>query len=134
MANELRLLADQESRGGGGVYRFSPGSVRRAFNAGWSREDVQTWIEQHSRTGVPQPLAYLVDDVARRHGNTVCIHLRKAINGRSADGVTNNFIGAKVGDEHIAGGIKGRASWVRPYGPLVYKAARCGEHLHSVVA
>lgn len=69
MATELRLLADQESRGGGGVFRFSAGSVRRAFDAGWTRDAVQTWIEHHSSTGVPQPLAYLVDDVARRHGS-----------------------------------------------------------------
>ncbi|MEU8516335.1 helicase-associated domain-containing protein, partial [Kitasatospora sp. NPDC048722] len=25
-------------------------------------------LEQHSRTPVPQPLTYLIDDVARRHG------------------------------------------------------------------
>jgi hypothetical protein len=69
VAAELRMLADQESRGGGGVYRFSANSLRRAFNLGWSAEDVQLWLEQHSRTGVPQPLRYLVGDVARRHGS-----------------------------------------------------------------
>ncbi len=68
VAAELRLLADQESRGGGGVFRFSAGSVRRAFDAGWSSAEVHGWLERHSSTGIPQPLAYLVDDVARRHG------------------------------------------------------------------
>ena len=29
--------------------------------------DVRRWLERHSTTGVPQPLAYLIDDVARRH-------------------------------------------------------------------
>ncbi len=33
VAGELRLLADQESRGAGGVYRFSPASLRRARRA-----------------------------------------------------------------------------------------------------
>jgi hypothetical protein len=66
---ELRLLADQESRGGGGVFRFSPASVRRAFDAGWSSAEIHRWLERHSTTGVPQPLSYLVDDVARRHGS-----------------------------------------------------------------
>lgn len=68
VAAELYLLADQESRGGGGVYRFSAGSVRRAFDFGWSAVEIHDWLERHSSTGIPQPLAYLVDDVARRHG------------------------------------------------------------------
>ena len=67
VAAELRVLADQESRGGGGVYRFSANSLRRAFDLGWSAEDVQLWLEQRSTTGVPQPLRYLVGDVARGH-------------------------------------------------------------------
>jgi Helicase conserved C-terminal domain len=69
VAAELRILADQESRGGAGVYRFSATSLRRAFDRGWSAADVQFWLEQHSTTDVPQPLRYLVDDVGRRHGS-----------------------------------------------------------------
>ncbi len=69
IASELRLLADQESRGGGGVYRFSAASLRRGFDAGWSSAEVHAWLEQHSTTGVPQPLAYLIDDVARQYGS-----------------------------------------------------------------
>lgn len=69
VADELRLLADQESRGGGGVFRFSPTSLRRAFDAGWSQAEVEEWLHRHSTTGVPQPLAYLVADVGRRHGS-----------------------------------------------------------------
>lgn len=69
VADELRLLADQESRGGGGVYRFSDRSLRRAFDVGWSAVEVHTWLAEHSSTPVPQPLTYLVDDVARRHGS-----------------------------------------------------------------
>jgi Helicase conserved C-terminal domain len=69
VAAELRVLADQESRGGGGVYRFSTTSLRRAFDMGWSAKDVQLWLERHSTTDVPQPLRYLVGDVARHHGS-----------------------------------------------------------------
>jgi Helicase conserved C-terminal domain len=68
-ASELRILADQESRGGAGVYRFSAVSLRRAFDQGWSATEVQQWLERHSTTGVPQPLVYLIDDVGRRHGS-----------------------------------------------------------------
>ena len=53
VAGELRLLADQESRGGGGVYRFSDTSLRRAFDAGWSAVEVHDWIARHSTTAVP---------------------------------------------------------------------------------
>ena len=69
VAAELRLLADQESRGAAGVFRFSAGSLRRAYDRGWSAADVHRWLTRHSATGVPQPLAYLVDDSARRHGS-----------------------------------------------------------------
>lgn len=69
LARDLRLLADQESRGGAAVFRFSGASLRRAFDAGWSAADVRRWLDHHATTAVPQPLAYLVDDVARQHGS-----------------------------------------------------------------
>lgn len=69
IARDLRLLADQESRGGGGVFRFSATALRRAFDLGWSSTEIQAWLERHSSTGVPQPLSYLVDDVARQYGS-----------------------------------------------------------------
>ena len=69
VAAELRLLADQESRGAGGVYRFSPTSLRRAYDRGWTAAEVHDWLTRHSATGVPQPLAYLVGDVGRQHGS-----------------------------------------------------------------
>ncbi len=68
LAEAMELLADVESRGGATVYRFSPASVRRAMDAGRSAADVLALLERHSATPVPQPLAYLVTDAARRHG------------------------------------------------------------------
>ncbi|MFI0260339.1 helicase-associated domain-containing protein [Streptomyces sp. NPDC017056] len=68
LADALGMLADVESKGGATVYRFTPGSVRRALDAGRSAAELQTFLTEHSRTPVPQPLAYLIDDVARRHG------------------------------------------------------------------
>jgi hypothetical protein len=69
LARELRLLADQESRGGAAVFRFSGPSLRRAFDAGWSAVDVHRWLAHHATTEPPQPLAYLIDDIARQHGS-----------------------------------------------------------------
>ncbi|MFJ9429465.1 helicase-associated domain-containing protein [Streptomyces sp. NPDC101490] len=69
LADALAVLADVESKGGATVYRFTPGSVRRALDAGRSASDLHEFLRAHSRTPVPQPLSYLVDDVARRHGH-----------------------------------------------------------------
>ncbi|MGW2224367.1 helicase-associated domain-containing protein [Streptomyces formicae] len=69
LADALAVLADVESKGGATVYRFTPGSVRRALDSGQSASDLHTFLTAHSRTPVPQPLAYLIDDVARRHGH-----------------------------------------------------------------
>ncbi|MFJ9347184.1 helicase-associated domain-containing protein [Streptomyces sp. NPDC101237] len=69
LADALGVLADVESKGGATVYRFTPASVRRALDAGRTATDLHAFLTAHSRTPVPQPLAYLVDDVARRHGH-----------------------------------------------------------------
>jgi hypothetical protein len=67
-ARDLHLLADVESRGQATVYRFTPSSVRRAFDAGWAAHEVHAFLDAVSRTPVPQPLSYLVDDAARTFG------------------------------------------------------------------
>jgi hypothetical protein len=67
-ARDLHLMADVESRGQATVYRFTPSSVRRAFDAGWAAHEVHAFLEKVSRTPVPQPLTYLVDDAARTFG------------------------------------------------------------------
>ncbi|MFE9098773.1 helicase-associated domain-containing protein [Streptomyces sp. NPDC007264] len=69
LADMLDVLADVESKGGATVYRFTPATVRRALDAGRTASDLHAFLATHSRTPVPQPLAYLIDDVARRHGH-----------------------------------------------------------------
>lgn len=68
LARRLAVTADVESRGGATVYRFREGSLRRAFDSGWSSAEVHAFLSGASRTPVPQALTYLVDDVARRFG------------------------------------------------------------------
>lgn len=68
LAATLGVLAEVESKGGATVYRFTPASVRRALDAGRAASDLHAFLAEHSRTPVPQPLAYLIDDVARKHG------------------------------------------------------------------
>lgn len=70
LATFMRLAADVESRGVATVFRFTDGSVRRALDAGWSSAEILDTVRRASRTGLPQPLEYLIADVARRHGQT----------------------------------------------------------------
>ena len=62
------LLAEVESTGGATVYRFSESTVRRALDAGRSAPRTSWPARGAVAHPVPQPLEYLVTDVARRHG------------------------------------------------------------------
>jgi hypothetical protein len=98
VARSMAVLADVESRGGATVYRFTASSLRRALDTGWTRAEVHAFLVKHSRTPVPQPLGYLVDDIARRHG-----HLRvgsAAVYLRSED---PRELDALVADRSLAG-------------------------------
>ena len=66
----MQLVANVESRGGATVYRFTESSVRRTLDSGLSTTELTEQIRTASRTPVPQPLEYLIGDVARRHGQT----------------------------------------------------------------
>ena len=68
LATRLAAAAEVESAGSATVYRVTPDSLRRAFDSGASTAELHALFEQHSVTGVPQALSYLIDDVARRHG------------------------------------------------------------------
>ncbi len=64
----LDSAADREGRGGAITWRFTPGSVRRAFDDGATAEALLAELAAVSHAELPQPLRYLVADVARQHG------------------------------------------------------------------
>ncbi|GLW10644.1 hypothetical protein Misp01_57720 [Microtetraspora sp. NBRC 13810] len=68
LAELLDRAADRESRGAASasVWRFSPASVRRALDAGHTPEELLADLAEVGT--IPQPLSYLMHDVARRHG------------------------------------------------------------------
>lgn len=66
----MHQAAEVESRGAATVYRFTPTSIRTVLDAGADADDVLARLRRVSRTPLPQPLEYLVGDVARRHGQT----------------------------------------------------------------
>ncbi|WP_420112979.1 helicase-associated domain-containing protein [Pseudactinotalea sp.] len=67
LARLLEACADVDSRGAALTVRFTGASISRAFEAGWSQDDLLTQLQRASRTPLPQPLEYLVRDVARRY-------------------------------------------------------------------
>ncbi|OZM82146.1 helicase-associated domain-containing protein [Pseudonocardia sp. MH-G8] len=78
----VRLLdaaADAESRDTASVWRFTAQSVRRALDHGHSADALLAELTEAAENPLPQPLEYLVRDVARRHGRvqvhtiTTCI-------------------------------------------------------------
>lgn len=68
LADELVTVAAVESAGAAMVYRVSEQSVRHALDTGRTAEGLQTFFRTNSKTPVPQGLEYLINDVARRHG------------------------------------------------------------------
>lgn len=76
LADLLDTAADRESGGGAVTWRFSAGTVRRALDIGWQSDELVAALRERAVGGsLPQPLAYLVADVARRHG---AIRVREA--------------------------------------------------------
>lgn len=65
----LDAAAEVESRGGALTVRFTPRSVRDALENGLAAEALLADLRSHSRTPLPQPLEYLVTDVARRNAS-----------------------------------------------------------------
>ena len=68
VAQEMALLADVESRGGATVFRFSDATIRRALDHGKTGDDITKFLKATSKTPMPQPLEYLIADVAKKHG------------------------------------------------------------------
>ncbi len=69
-----RSLGEMTERVGGvadarGIgHRFTEASVRQAFDRGWTAQSINSFLTEHALAGIPQPLEYLIADVARRYG------------------------------------------------------------------
>jgi hypothetical protein len=69
LAELLDGAAGQESRGTASIWRFSAASVRRAFDAGHTADGLAGALRLVADGPLPQPLEYLISDVARLHGS-----------------------------------------------------------------
>ena len=68
ISQQLAIMADIESRGGATVYRFSEATIRRALDHGKTGDEIKAFLIKTSKTPMPQPLEYLIADVAKKHG------------------------------------------------------------------
>lgn len=64
----LHTTTDVESRGGATTHRFSERSLRRALDAGHPASEVRERVAAASATGLPQPVEFLLREVAAGHG------------------------------------------------------------------
>ncbi|RAX21229.1 hypothetical protein DRB06_06890 [Actinomyces sp. Z5] len=64
----LERSSEVESRGGALTVRFTPQSVRRALDSGWSATELTQALSRFSPTPLPSALTVLIADAARRHG------------------------------------------------------------------
>lgn len=68
LAALLDRAADREMQSAATSWRFSPASVRRAFDHGASAATLLDELAAAAGGELPQPLTYLINDIARRHG------------------------------------------------------------------
>ncbi|SFQ45339.1 Helicase conserved C-terminal domain-containing protein [Amycolatopsis arida] len=88
LAALLDSVADRESQGAATTWRFSRASVRRAFDRGTTAPMLLDELAAVARDELPQPLVYLINDVARRHGEVAVIGVAGVVVGEDEAVVT----------------------------------------------
>lgn len=83
----LRTLADAEGTGLAASFRVSPSSLHRAIAAGETAQSLRDFIGSISLTGLPQPVAYLIDEAASRYGR---VRVRAADSSSGAGSVVHS--------------------------------------------
>ncbi|WP_407989468.1 helicase C-terminal domain-containing protein [Kitasatospora sp. CMC57] len=78
----LDSVADRETAGAASVWRFSPGSVRRALDAGLTPDSLTADLAAVAVEPLPQPLSYLIHDTARSHGRVRVVSAVCVIHGQ----------------------------------------------------
>ncbi|GAA1966638.1 helicase-associated domain-containing protein [Microbacterium deminutum] len=64
----LRGIARRESRAQASTYRFTVESLGAGMTEGETARSIREFLAQLSLTGIPQPLDYLIESTATRHG------------------------------------------------------------------
>jgi hypothetical protein len=83
LATLLDRVADRETQGSASIWRFSPASVRRAFDNGQTVSALLDELSSVARGELPQSLTYLLNDVGRRHGEISVTDVRSVVVGEN---------------------------------------------------
>ncbi|OJV98988.1 MAG: hypothetical protein BGO47_14610 [Microbacterium sp. 67-17] len=65
----LRRIARRESRAQASTYRFTAESIGAGLTDGESAQSIRAFLRELSLTGIPQPLDYVIETTASRHGS-----------------------------------------------------------------
>ncbi len=72
----LLAMTEPPAKGGtGNTVSLTRDSIRRCLDQGEQTRDVLAFLQGHARTGIPQNVEYLINDVGGKHGH---IHIGKA--------------------------------------------------------
>ena len=68
LEQRLRTMAVRETRAQASTYRFSAQSLAGAVSGGETAASLRSFLGELSLSGIPQPLDYLIESTAARHG------------------------------------------------------------------
>ncbi|MER7757145.1 helicase C-terminal domain-containing protein [Kitasatospora sp. NPDC097643] len=106
LATLLDAVADRESAGAASVWRFSPGTVRRALDSGLTSDSITADLTAVAVEPLPQPLTYLIHDTARSHGRVRVVAAACVIHGEEpallAELAAHRKLAAQLGLRHLA--------------------------------
>ena len=72
----LLAMTDPPAKGGtGNTVSLTRESIRRCLDQGANTRDILAFLQGHARTGIPQNVEYLINDVGGKHGH---IHIGRA--------------------------------------------------------
>ena len=69
LETQLRHFATVESRSLASTYRLNPVLISRAMDAGATADSIEAFLRSISSTGIPQPVAYLIADIGKKHAS-----------------------------------------------------------------
>ncbi len=94
----LRGMAARESRAQASTYRFTERTVSAAVADGETAQSLRAFLGELSLTGIPQPLDYLIDRAAARHG---LVRVAADGGGARVDAADASLLGAIAVDQAL---------------------------------
>ncbi|MGH2719276.1 MAG: helicase-associated domain-containing protein, partial [Actinomycetota bacterium] len=98
LASALGRFADLKASSPARIYELSEASLRRGLDGGMTAEQMAAVLADHAPRGVPQNVAYLIEDVGRRYG-----HLIAGLGGLYLRSDDPALLRSAIADRRLAG-------------------------------